>query len=172
LVVTRAINTEAGSGAQLVTARPARPGKSRALYSYEKIEPSLSMRSRAMPEPRTTQVSGSSATSTGRPVSSIKRRSRSRSSAPPPVSIMPFSAMSAPSSGGACSSAFFTADTIWFSGSVSASRISLLEMVNERGMPSDRLRPLTSISLTSEPGNAEPIAFLIASAVCSPISMP
>ena len=88
--------------------------------------PSRSMRSSAMPQPRTTQVSGSSATSTGRPVSSASRRSRSRSSAPPPVSIMPRSAMSAPSSGGVCSSAFFTAETMWFSGSVSASRISLL----------------------------------------------
>jgi hypothetical protein len=59
--------------------------------------------SSAMPQPRTTQVSGSSATSTGRPVSSISRRSRSRSSAPPPVSMMPRSVMSAPSSGGVCS---------------------------------------------------------------------
>ena len=48
----------------------------------------------------------------------------------------------------------------------------MLEIVKLRGMPSDRLRPLTSISLTSEPGNAEPISFLIDSAVCSPISMP
>ncbi|MNN89504.1 hypothetical protein D3C81_2073300 [compost metagenome] len=85
---------------------------------------------------------------------------------------MPRSAMSAPSSGGVCSSAIFTADTIWFSGSVRASRISLDETVKARGMPSDRLRPLTSISRTSEPGKAEPISFLIASAVCSPISMP
>jgi len=65
-----------------------------------------------------------------------------------------------------------TADTIWLSGSVSASRISLLEIVKLRGMPSERLRPLTSISRTSEPGNAEPISFLICSAVGSPTSMP
>ena len=125
-----------------------------------------------MPQPRTTQVSGSSATSTGRPVSSASRRSRSRSSAPPPVSIMPRSAMSAPSSGGVCSSAFFTAETIWFRGSVRASSTSLELMVKLRGTPSDRLRPLTSSSLTSEPGKAEPICFLISSAVGSPISMP
>ena len=134
--------------------------------------PRRSMRSSAMPQPRTTQVSGSSATSTGRPVSSASRRSRSRSSAPPPVSIMPRSAMSAPSSGGVCSSAFFTALTIWFSGSVSASRISLLLTVKLRGTPSERLRPLTSISLTSLPGKALPMFFLIDSAVGSPINMP
>src|SRR5688572_6226213 len=54
-----------------------------------KIVPSLSIRSSAMPQPRTTQVRGSSATTTGSPVSSIRSRSRSRSNAPPPVSIMP-----------------------------------------------------------------------------------
>ena len=59
-----------------------------------------------------------------------------------------------------------------FNGSVNASKISLEEIVNERGTPSDKLRPLTSISLTSEPGKAEPIFFLIASAVGSPINMP
>ena len=58
------------------------------------------------------------------------------------------------------------------SGSVRASKISLDEMVNERGTPSERLRPLTSISLTSEPGKAEPIFFLMTSAVGSPINMP
>ena len=41
-----------------------------------------------------------------------------------------------------------------------------------RGTPSLRLRPLTSISRTSEPGNAEPMPILMASAVCSPMSMP
>ena len=96
----------------------------------------------------------------------------SRSSAPPPVSTMPFSAMSAPSSGGVCSRALFTAETMELSGSVSASRISLDEIVNERGMPSARFLPLTSISRTSLPGKAEPICFLICSAVDSPMSMP
>src|SRR5689334_19257164 len=57
-------------------------------------------------------------------------------------------------------------------GSVSASRISFDDTVNDRGMPSARLRPLTSISRTSDPGNAEPIVFLISSAVVSPISIP
>jgi hypothetical protein len=45
-------------------------------------------------------------------------------------------------------------------------------MVKLRGMPSARLRPFTSISRTSEPGKAEPISFLMSSAVVSPISMP
>jgi len=85
---------------------------------------------------------------------------------------MPRSAMSAPSSGGVCSSAFFTALTIWFSGSVKASRISLLLIVKLRGTPSLRLRPFTSISLTSLPGKALPMVFLMDSAVGSPINMP
>ena len=51
-------------------------------------------------------------------------------------------------------------------------RISLDETVKLRGTPSARLRPLTSISRTSEPGKAEPISFLMSSAVGSPISMP
>src|SRR5262249_46963211 len=37
------------------------------------------------PPPRATQVSGSSATTTGRPVSSVRSLSMSRSSAPPPA---------------------------------------------------------------------------------------
>ena len=64
------------------------------------------------------------------------------------------------------------APTMPASGSCNASRISLLFRVKLRGTPSLRLRPLTSISLTSEPGKAEPISFLMVSAVVSPISMP
>ena len=41
-----------------------------------------------------------------------------------------------------------------------------------RSSVTGQLRPLTSISRTSEPGKAEPMFFLIASAVGSPISMP
>src|SRR3546814_6316527 len=65
---------------------------------------------------------------------------------------MPLSVMSAPNSGGVCSRAVLTAETIWFSGSVSDSRISLDDTVKLRGTPSDRLRPLPSISRISEPG--------------------
>ena len=64
---------------------------------------------------------------TGKPVSSTNSLSKSRNKAPPPVSTMPFSAISAPSSGGVCSNADFTAPTIEFNGSVSASKISFDE---------------------------------------------
>jgi len=94
----------------------------------------LSNRSRALPVPRTTQVSGSSAINTGKPVSSINKRSISRNNAPPPVRTIPFLAISEPSSGGVCSSAIFTALTILLSGSVRASRTSLLEMVKLRDL--------------------------------------
>ena len=106
----------------------------------------MSIISSALPPPRATQVSGSSATTTGMPVSSINKRSRLRSSAPPPVSTMPRSEMSDASSGGHCSSATITALTIPVSGSCSASRISLEFRVKPRGTPSARLRPRTSIS--------------------------
>src|SRR5664280_3285941 len=84
------------------------------------------MSSRIRPPPRATQVSGSSATTTGSPVSSISNLSTSRSSAPPPVRTMPRSATSAPSSGGVCARACLTALTMPCKGSCSASRISLL----------------------------------------------
>src|SRR5260370_1125985 len=68
-----------------------------------------------LPVPRTTQHRGSSAIETGSPVSSRMRLSRSFKSAPPPVSTMPRSLMSAESSGGMRSSttrmAFMSVDT-------------------------------------------------------------
>ena len=73
---------------------------------------------------------------------------------------MPFSVqMSAPSSGGVCSNADLTADTMEFNGSVNASKISLDEIVNERGMPSARLVALDFHLAHPEFGNAEPICF-------------
>src|SRR6202011_3660913 len=57
------------------------------------------------PVPSTTEASGSSAIETGKPVSSRMRLSKFFSSAPPPVSTMPRSLMSAESSGGVRSSA-------------------------------------------------------------------
>ena len=82
--------------------------------------------------------------------------------APPPVRAMPLSVMSAPSSGGVCSSAILTA------------RDDLVERIGKRfedlvgarplklrSTPSARLRPLTSIPRTSGTGNARPISFLI-----------
>ena len=108
-------------------------------HSLVKIEPKRSMRSSANPHPLTTQVRGSSATNTGNPVSSAINRSKSLSNAPPPVSIIPRSAMSAPNSGGVCSSAFLTAETILFNGSVKASKISLEDMVNDAHQTIDEI---------------------------------
>src|SRR5690606_19691578 len=102
--------------------------------------------SRALPPPQATQVSGSSATITGRPVSWLSSLSRSRSSAPPPVSTRPRSAMSEASSGGDCSSALLTAWTMVARDSCSASSTSLEFRVKLRGTPSARLRPRTSTS--------------------------
>ncbi len=56
------------------------------------------------------------------------------------------------SSGGDCSRATITAETIPVSGSCKASKISLEFNVKPRGTPSARLRPRTSISRTSSPG--------------------
>ncbi len=74
--------------------------------------------------------------------------------------------------GGVCSSALRTALTMPDKGSCSASRISFELTVNMRGTPSARLRPDTSISRTSDCGNAQPISTLIFSAVDSPIKVP
>ena len=62
------------------------------------LSPRSSIISSALPPPRATQVSGSSATMTGKPVSFDKRRSSSRNKEPPPVKTRPLSAMSAASS--------------------------------------------------------------------------
>src|SRR5215813_11666709 len=53
-----------------------------------------------LPVPKTTEASGSSASETGKPVSMESLLSRFFSSAPPPVSTIPRSTMSAESSGG------------------------------------------------------------------------
>ena len=62
-----------------------------------------------MPVPRATQVKGSSAIETGSPVVTLIASSRRWSKAPPPVSIIPLSTISAASSGGITSSALFIA---------------------------------------------------------------
>jgi hypothetical protein len=118
----------------------------------------------------TTDVSGSSAMETGRPVSSRNLLSKFLSNAPPPVSTIPRSTMSAESSGGVCSSAMRTASMIVATGSARDSRISSSEIVIVFGTPSTRSRPLISIVSSSSSGNAEPILILISSAVRSPIS--
>jgi len=104
----------------------------------------------------TTDESGSSATETGSPVSMERRRSRFFKSAPPPVSTIPRSTMSADNSGGVRSKATRTALTIVEIESARASRTSSSVMVMVFGMPSMRLRPRTSIESCSSSGKAEP----------------
>src|SRR5665647_2843161 len=74
--------------------------------------------SSARPVPSATQDSGSSAIETGSPVAWRSTRSRLLSRAPPPVSTMPLSTMSAASSGAVCSSATLTASMIEPVGSI------------------------------------------------------
>src|SRR5581483_2491690 len=130
----------------------------------------MSSSSRAFPAPITTEERGSSARNTGSPVSSRKRASRFFSSAPPPASTMPRSAMSPASSGGVRSSVTFTASTMALTGSASASRISSLVTDSVRGTPATRSRPLMSMVSTSSLGYAVPMPILMSSAVRSPMS--
>ena len=110
--------------------------------------------------------------STGNPVSSAIRASRSRSSAPPPVNTIPCSAISAASSGGDCSRAILTARMIASTGSSSAVMTSVLLRVNVRGTPSARWRPLTSISRCSLFTHTQPTSCFMRSAVASPMRQP
>ena len=130
------------------------------------------MKSRAIPPPRLTQVNGSSATVTGKPVSCEISLSRSRSNAPPPVNTIPRSAMSDDNSGGVCSRATLTALTIPLSGSVNAFCTSSELTIKVFGTPSAMLRPRTSTSSWLFSFNAEPTSFLMRSAVVSPITQP
>src|SRR5581483_1165357 len=149
---------------------PIAPGKlTTANYSSEILRSSLKSLS-ILPVPSTTLQSGSSAMETGNPVSSRMRLSKFLSSAPPPVSTIPRSLMSAESSGGVLSSATRTAFMIVDTHSLSASRISLSSTVIVFGTPSIRLRPLISMVRGLSSGYAEPISIFICSAVRSPTS--
>src|SRR3954467_7559690 len=110
-------------------------------YSIEILRSSLKSLS-IFPVPSTTEASGSSAIETGKPVSSRIRLSRFFRSAPPPVSTMPRSLISAESLGGVRSSATRIAFRIVATHSESDSRISLSSTVTVRGTPSIKLRPL------------------------------
>src|SRR3954467_11971362 len=132
-------------------------------YSIEILRSSLKSLS-ILPVPSTTLASGSSAIETGRPVSSRIRLSRFFSRAPPPVSTMPRSLISALSSGGVRSSATRMAVTIVATHSPRASRISPSPIETVRGTPSIRLRPLISIARGLCRGDAEPTSIFIASA--------
>src|SRR5581483_5258007 len=139
------------------------------VYSIEILRRSLKSLS-ILPVPSTTLHSGSSAIETGSPVSSRMRLSRFFSSAPPPVSTIPRSLMSAESSGGVRSSTTRIAFIIVATHSPSHSRISLSSIVIVFGTPSIRLRPLISMVIGLSSGYAEPNSILICSAVRSPIS--
>ena len=139
-----------------------------------KIVCSLSMFSSALPQPRTTQVSGSSATITGRPGLLHQQ--------PVDVAQQRAAAGAAPCRArrcrrrapAACARARSSPPTRCCSADRSALRGSRCDdTVKLRGMPSARLRPFTSISLHfGARETREPIVFLISSAVVSPISMP
>ena len=86
-----------------------------------------------MPVPRATQVKGSSAIETGSPVVTLIASSRRWSKAPPPVSMMPLSTISAANSGGTTSSALFKAVMIWDNESDKASATCLSEITTSLG---------------------------------------
>src|SRR3990172_5157916 len=115
------------------------------------------------PVPSTTAESGSSLIETGRPVSSRSLLSRFFRSAPPPVSTMPRSMMSAESSGGVRSSATLTALTMIASVSSKASRISSSLTTSVLGTPSIRFRPLISMVIGLSRREAGPISILTGS---------
>ena len=68
--------------------------------------------SKQRPVPITTQVKGSSAITTGKPVASLIVVSSSPKRAPPPVKTIPLSTISAANSGGVCSKAVLVASII------------------------------------------------------------
>src|SRR5581483_1923265 len=123
---------------------------------------------RHLPVPSATALSGSSATWTGKPVSSLKSLSNPRKSAPPPAKTSPRSTKSAESSGGQRSNVILTESTIVEIGSSRASRTSCEVIISVLGKPATRSRPLTSTLVSFSLGYAEPILIFISSAVRSP----
>ena len=83
---------------------------------------------------------------------------------------MPWSMMSAASSGGVCSSVHLIASTMRERGSERASRTSFEEMLTFSGSPLIRFRPLICMISSRSTGYAEPICILMLSAVRSPMS--
>ena len=79
--------------------------------------------------------------------------------------------MSPASSGGVSSSVAWTAARISESGLSSAARISALSSSSSRGRPETRSRPRTVVVSSDSSGAAEPMASLIASALCEPIAV-
>ena len=118
---------------------------------YERVETCLSRStsSSALPQPLTTQVSGSSARETGKPVFSLINTSKFARSDPPPARIIPLSTISAANSGGVFSRETFMASTTSAIGSARASLISSDVTSIILGAPAIRSRPLTSNVFTS-----------------------
>ena len=106
------------------------------------------------------------------PVEFAMSLSRSLRRAPPPVKTIPLSAISAASSGGDNSKAFLIALTMPYKGSFMASKICSLFTVKVSGIPSAKFLPVMAISFFSDSGVAQPIEYLIFSAVDSPITQP
>ena len=80
--------------------------------------------------------------------------------------------MSAANSGGESSKAFLIALIIPNKGSFMASNICSLFIVNVSGIPSAKFLPVIDISNFSDSCVAQPIVYLIFSAVESPITQP
>src|SRR5204862_232960 len=116
----------------------------------------------------TTEWSGFLAMMMGIPVSAEGRASRPCRRAPPPVSTMPCSMMSAANSGGVLSRVTLTASTMAETGSSTARLISSVEVTMVLGRPVTRSRPRISACSSSSSGHAEPRAILISSDVRSP----
>src|ERR1019366_749273 len=117
---------------------------------------SASNSSRHMPLLKATQLSGSGATTIGMWVSICSLESRPCSRAPPPVSTMPCSMMSAASSGGVRSKVTFTASTMAATGSSMALRISSVVVTTVFGRPVTRSRPRISAWSSSSSSQADP----------------
>ena len=90
--------------------------------------------------------------------------------APPPVSTIPRSTISAASSGGVFSRTPCTISTICAVSSFKATRISSEVKVATLGSPVTTFLPFTSIVFPPGRSQAVPILILILSAVCSPIN--
>ena len=122
-----------------------------------------------LPVPTATQSIGSSAKKTGIEVSILISRPRPRSSAPPPVSTIPASMISAASSGGVCSQCQL--DRVQNFRNVLTDRVPHLIRAYGGGLrrPLSRSRPFISCRSSPFPGCSEPICCLICSAVISPI---
>ena len=115
--------------------------------------------------------SGSSAIITGKPVSSINKRSILRNNAPPPVNTIPRSAISAANSGGACSNAARTAPKM--PEKVLAMLQNFIAVDGKAAWNAFSQITTTNFHLQHLIGRiSRPISCLIRSAVDSPIKMP